>query len=83
MSIPLIALKDTYYDRPIKKGTRFAVRERREAQILKLLGRAKDAPPVFIPPPEELVTVGAEFPAEPELTIPPKRNYRRRVAEAE
>jgi len=85
MPIPLIAIKQTYYDGPIAAGTRFSVRTTDEAHILKVLGRAKDAPPIHgsVSTPEDVPLVAAAAAVDETVSPRPKRTYRRRDLTAE
>lgn len=74
--VRLIALKATYYNGPVAAGTVFSVQDDKQANLLKLMGRAADAPDVAQRPTDSA--------ADAEDAMPKARSsYRRRKPASE
>lgn len=90
-TIALVAQRTfPYAGQSIVAGQCFDALSEPDAAVLKAIGHAVDAPAEA--PPEEIVVPvhhninaggSVDFADDPPLTIPQKRTYRRRVAEAE
>lgn len=73
-SVPLVAQRSfPYAGQPVVSGQRFLAQSAHDAQLLKLIGHAIDAPPLErSDPPED---------APEPVGVKPKRTYRRRPVE--